>query len=183
MKSNQTFDRANIPSWNMFGSRYAILLPDRSIVSNFGNDPNASCGKLSIEFSAKFKYTSDPPRPENESDSMQSIWFPLRSKYFNFFKFRNALDGTSTNWLWCNDNSHSDRSRPLNAFSTDSSNFVSCNIWIWLNNEIGLNQIRALYSMRPTWNFAQWIERDFNAIKSCFSMNTKKNHFKSIHCF
>lgn len=69
------------------------------MVSSLGNDPNASRGKLSIELSAKFRYVSDPSKPANESNSMQSIRLPLRSKYFNFFKFRNARDGTSTNRL------------------------------------------------------------------------------------
>lgn len=50
-----------------------MLFPDKSMVSRLGNDPNTSRGKLSIELSAKFKYVSDPSKPANESNSMQSI--------------------------------------------------------------------------------------------------------------
>lgn len=69
----KTLTRDGIPSSNMFGSRWAILFPDRSMVSSFGNDVNASRGKLSIELSASDKYSSEPSKPANEFNSMQSI--------------------------------------------------------------------------------------------------------------
>lgn len=99
-----------------------MLFPDKSMVSNLGNDENASRGRLSMELSANIKRSSEPSNPENESNSMQSIWFPLKSKYFNFFKLRKARDGTSTNWLWWIASSHSERSRPSNALSGISPN-------------------------------------------------------------
>lgn len=50
-----------------------MLFPDKSMVSNLGNDENASRGRLSMELSANIKRSSEPSNPENESNSMQSI--------------------------------------------------------------------------------------------------------------
>lgn len=117
----ETFVRNCSPSWNTFASNCIKLLSERSMVSSRGNDANASLGNVPMKLFATINVSNEPPSPANESTSMQSMKFPLKSKNFNFFKLRMARDGISINSLWCNDNSHNERSRPSNTLSVISA--------------------------------------------------------------